>query len=213
MRQIWTMNRFLTDLYLLLTAYVPIPRNTMIFALMTLIAYSLFVPHYSAFTEAGLILPVLCAVFGYVTVVSLNAPVTVKRLREINANRVGPRTFLVPFTICAFAIFAPSLSWAQHTISVVLGITALASFILVYGDFVPATDSSVRVEARRNATNWHITRLVALLLGNEIVARTGTPTDWVIAMCLGPIALHYLMYWTIIATHPYETGQQRNLDD
>ena len=38
-----------------------------ILALMTLIAYSLFVPHYSAFTEAGLILPVLCAVFGYVT--------------------------------------------------------------------------------------------------------------------------------------------------
>lgn len=207
------MNSFLTDLFVLLTSRVPLPRNTMIFGLMTLIAYTLFAPHYAEFSEAGLILPVLCAVFGYVTVVSLNAPFTIRRLTEMNEKRVGPKTFLAPFAVCACAIFAPSLASAQHAISIALGLTALLSLVLTYGNLLPEEDTPLLEEARRNAANWHIARLVALLLGNELVARNGTPTDWVIAMCLGPIALHYLMYWTIIATHPYDQANEPDFDD
>jgi hypothetical protein len=49
-----------------------------------------------------------------------------------------------------------------------------------------------------------VVRLVALILLNELAARHGTALDWIIAITLGPIALHYLMYWTILATHPYD---------
>lgn len=207
------MNSFLTDLYLLLTSRVPIPQNTLIFGLTTLIAYTLFAPHYADFAELGLVLPVLCAIFGYVTVVSLNAAATVQRLADQGAKRVGPKTFLVPFSVCALAIFAPSLAWAQHAITVALGLTAIVSLVLTYGNFLPEEGSPHLAEARRNAAHWHIARLVALMLGNEIVARNGTPTDWVVAMCLGPIALHYLMYWTIIATHPYDRPRRNDAGD
>lgn len=207
------MNSILTTLYLLLTSRVPLPRNTMIFGLMTLIAYTLFLPHYADFAEAGLILPILCAIFGYVTVVALNVPSTMRRLLEMNDRRVGPKTFLAPFAVCACAIFAPSLEWAQHTISVLLGLTALMSLALTYGNLLPEEETPLLQEARKNAANWHTARLVALLLGNETVARTGTPTDWVIAMCLGPIALHYLMYWTIIATDPQANTSGPDLED
>ena len=135
------MNSFLTDLYVLLTSRVPLPRNTMIFGLMTLTAYTLFAPHYDAFADAGLVLPVLCAIFGYVTVVSLNAPFTVGRLTELNATQVGPKTFMPPFAICAFAIFAPSLAWAQHTISVLLAATAALTFVLTYGNILPKSET------------------------------------------------------------------------
>ena len=201
------MPDFLIGLYVLLTSRVPVPTNTMLFGIATLAAYTLLAPNYAAFTEAGLILPVLCAVFGYVVVVGLNVPHTVERLARENGKVTGPRAFAVPFVLCSVAIFAPSLAWAQHAISFLLAGAALVFAAFTIGG--PSTSKTALFgegwdDAKKNAANWHIARLVALIVGNELVARTGTPTDWVIAMCLGPIALHYLMYWTIIVTHPYE---------
>ncbi|SHH92118.1 hypothetical protein [Marivita hallyeonensis] len=201
------MPNFLIGLYVLLTTRVPIPTNTMLFGMSTLAAYTLLAPYYAAFTEIGLILPVLCALFGYVFVVGLNVPATVERLERENGKVTGPRAFAVPFILCSVAIFAPSLEWAQHAISLLLAGVAMVFAIFTIGG--PSNSKSELFgegwdEGKRNAANWHVARLVALIVGNELVSRTGTPTDWVIAMCLGPIALHYLMYWTIIVTHPYE---------
>ena len=202
------MYSYLIGLYVLLTSRVPLPTNTMLFGIVTLAAYTVLAPNYVAFTEAGLILPLLCAVFGYVVVVALNIPATAERFERENGRVIGPRAFLLPFILCTCAVFAPSLSWAQHAISLLLGATAIA--FVVYS--VISADDDTWDEGKRNATNWHVTRLVALIVGNELVARTGTPTDWVIAMCLGPIALHYLMYWTIIVTHPYQ-GENEDYGD
>jgi hypothetical protein len=201
------MNSFLNGLYVLLTSRVPLPKNTMFFGVGTLSAYTLLAPRYAAFTELGLILPVLCAMFGYLVVVALNAPRTVERLRNADIKRIGPHAFAIPFALCVAGVFAPSLEWAQHFISILLGGTALVFVsVTVAGAF--KADSNMFGdgwnEGKRNAANWHVARLVALMVGNEAVARTGTPADWVIAMSIGPILLHYLMYWTIIVTHPYE---------
>lgn len=203
------MYSYLIGLYLLLTSRVPLPVNTMLFGIVTLATYTLLAPHYVAFADYGLILPILCAVFGYLVVVSLNIPATAERVARENGKVLGPRAFLVPFVLCSCAIFAPSLAWAQHAISLLLGAAAM---VFAAGAFSSASSDHSWDEGKRNAANWHIARLVALIVGNELVARTGTPTDWVIAMCLGPIALHYLMYWTIIITHPY-SGENEDYGD
>lgn len=209
------MNSYILGLYVLVTSRVPTPVNTMLFGVATLAAYTLLAPHAEAFADVGLILPVLCAVFGYVMVVGLNVPATVERIERENGKVIGPRAFAAPFVLCAVAVFAPSLEWAQHAISLLLAATAL-----VFASLTIAGSTNVKShligghwdEAKRNAANWHVARLVALILGNELAASSGSPTTWVIAMCLGPIALHYLMYWTIIATHPYE-NMSGNTDD
>ena len=198
------MNSYLIGLYVLLTSRVPLPVNTMLFGIATLSAYTLLAPHYDAFTQAGLILPVLCAVFGYVMVVGLNIPATAERFERENERVIGPRAFAAPFVLCAIAIFAPSLEWAQHAISILLGITALLFSLFSLMGGIGLKDGNLWDEARKNAANWHVARLVAMVLGNEMVAMYGTPTEWIIAMCIGPIVLHYLMSWTIIITHPYE---------
>ncbi len=196
---------YMIGLYVLLTSRVPLPVNTMLFGIATLSAYTLLAPHYVAFSEAGLILPVLCAVFGYVVVVGLNIPATAERFERENGRVIGPRHFAAPFVLCTIAVFAPSLEWAQHTISLLLGATALIfALFSCFGETL-RLDETNWDEAKRNAVNWHVARLVALVLGNELVARTGDPSDWIVAMCLGPIALHYLMYWTIIITDPHQS--------
>lgn len=204
---------YLIGLYVLVTSRVPLPVNTMLFGMCTLAAYTLLAPHYAAFTEAGLILPILCAVFGYVVVVGLNVPATAERFEREHGKVISARAFAAPFILCSVAMFAPSLEWAQHAISVLLGGTAVIFALSTVCDQTGArsvifgTDSC---EARRNASNWHVARLVALILGNELVASSGSPTDWVVAMCLGPIALHYLMHWTIIVTHPHQGLEDRD---
>lgn len=209
------MQSFLIGLYVLLTSRVPLPANTMLFGLGTLSAYTLLASKYAAFTQSGLILPVLCAMFGYLLVVTLNASNTVERLRNAEVRRIGPLAFAIPFALCAAGIFAPSLEFAQHVISILLGLTAL---VFVSVTLVGASSAKSHMfgegwnEGKRNAANWHVARLVALMVGNEAVARTGTPTDWVIAMSIGPILLHYLMYWTIIVTHPYEDSDDNAPD-
>lgn len=206
------MYSYLIGLFVLVTSRVPLPVNTMLFGIATLAAYTLLAPHYAAFSQAGFILPVLCAVFGYVMVVGLNIPATAERFERENGRVIGPRAFAAPFVLCAVAIFAPSLEWAQHAISVLLAVAALlfALFSLMGG--IGLKEGDLWDEARKNAANWHVARLVAMVLGNEMVARYGTPTEWIIAMCLGPIALHYLMCWTIIITHPYQ-GEHEDWGD
>jgi len=203
---------YLIGLYVLLTSRVPLPVNTMLFGIATLAAYTLLAPHYVAFTEAGLILPVLCAVFGYVFVVGLNVPATAERFERENGRVIGPRVFAAPFVLCTVAVFSPSLEWAQHAISLFLGATALvfALFSSFGGALQP--EENTWDEAKCNAVNWHVARLVALVLGNEMVALTGDPSDWIVAMCLGPIALHYLMCWTIIVTDPSQSEYEDWLD-
>jgi hypothetical protein len=202
---------YLIGLYVLLTSRVSLPVNTMLFGIATLAAYTLLAPHYVAFTEAGLILPVLCAVFGYVFVIGLNIPATAERFERENGRVIGPRAFAAPFVLCTVAVFSPSLEWAQHAISLLLGATAVV--FALFATFGEKLDPDATWdEAKRNAVNWHVARLVAMVLGNEMVAMTGDPSDWIVAMCLGPIALHYLMCWTIIITHPYQDENQDWLD-
>ncbi|MFP7674385.1 hypothetical protein ACG74X_13640 [Marivita sp. S0852] len=210
------MYSYILGLYVLVTSRVPLPVNTMLFGVATLAAYTLLAPHASAFEEVGLILPVLCAVFGYVIVVGLNIPMTAERFERENGRVIGPRAFAAPFVLCSVAVFAPSLEWAQHAISLLLGATALGFTILTLAGSAKSTTNAFGnawVEAKRNAANWHIARLTALILGNELAASSGSPTNWVIAMCLGPIVLHYLMYWTIIITHPYESLNGRDMGE
>ena len=210
------MYNYFHGIYVLLTSRVPLPLNTMLFSVTTLSAYTVLAPFSVAFTEAGLILPVLCAVFGYVMVVGLNVPATVERFERENGQVIGARAFTVPFILCSLAMFAPTLAWAQHAISLLMGATAFALAgvtMLLSRETKSQLFGAPWDEAKHNTVNWHIARLVALILGNELAASSGSPTNWIIAMCLGPIALHYLMCWTIIATHPYESVNNRNAND
>ena len=120
---------YLIGLYVLVTSRVPLPVNTMLFGMCTLAAYTLLVPHYVAFGEAGLILPILCAVLGYVIVVGLNVPATAERFERENGKVISARAFAAPFILCSVAMFAPSLEWAQHAISFLLGDGAGAAVV------------------------------------------------------------------------------------
>jgi len=195
------------DLYVLFMSRVPRPNTLLVFGLTTLTAFTLLAPYNQMMLQADLYLPVLCIVLGYTLVALRNLPTTVRRLREIDGDETVILSILFPFALCAAGLFSPSLAWAQHGISVLIAVYTLlfASLTLRPKDLSTVSwfGRSWTV-GQRNAANWHIARLLALILGNELVIRGGTTTDWMIAVSIGPIVLHYMMYWTVFATHPYD---------
>lgn len=201
------MPNWLIDIYVLLTTRVPIPRMLFLFSVITLSLFTLTAHHQAALKEVGLVLPVMCALFGHVAVIAVQMPASLQTFERIGIPNAGGKLILICLAAYAGAMSLPSLAVAQAALS--LGIAVyLALFVLVTYMF----DDGDKVgwfardweDGQRNAANWQVIRLFALILLNELAARHGTPFDWIIAITLGPIALHYLMYWTIFATHPYD---------
>ncbi len=207
------MPDWVIDLYVLVTTRVPRPRSLFLFGIMGLSSYTLMQPFRDTLLAFGFFPAALAALLGYLAVVALNLPRVVSQMGSDGATS---RIILsIVLAISAAALFAPNLTWVQHGVSGLIAIYTLA-FIALFlspqhrggiGWFAVSWNTG-----QRNAANWHVVRLVGLILGNEAVIRFGSPTDWVVAMALGPIALHYLMHWTVIATHPYE-DEERQLHD
>lgn len=201
------MPNWVIDIYVLLTSRVPIPRMLFLFSVITLSLFTLTSHHHAALKEVGLVLPVMCALFGHVAVVAVKMPASLQSYERIGIRNAGGKLILIWLAAYAGAMALPSLAVAQAALS--LGIAVyLCMFVVVvflFGDgdkvgwFARDWD-----EGQRNAANWQVARLFALILLNELASRHGTAFDWIIAITLGPIALHYLMYWTILATHPYD---------
>lgn len=201
------MPNWVIDIYILLTTRVPIPRMLFLFSVITLSLFTLTVHHHAALREIGLVLPVMCALFGHVAVVAVKMPDSLKTYERIGLPNAGGKLILIWLAAYAGVMALPSLDVAQAALS--LGVAVyLCLFVITFyffgdGDKVGwfARDWD---DGQTNAANWHVARLIALILLNEMAARYGTAFDWIIAITLGPIALHYLMYWTILATHPYD---------
>lgn len=208
------MPDWLLDIYVLVTSRVPRPRSLFLFAMVSLSSLLLIRPVGPAMSDAGIAPAALAVLLGYVAVVALNLPAT---LAKFERDKQAERTVLgVVLALCAGCVFAPSLIWVQHGISGLIAFYTLA-FILLFmdresRDTLPwfARDWT---SGQRNAANWNVVRLVALILGNEALTRFGSGTDWVVGAALGPIAAHYLMHWTILATHPYEDEEEDRLPD
>ncbi|WP_300584669.1 hypothetical protein [Marivita sp.] len=201
------MPNWIVDIYILLTTRVPIPRMLFLFSVITLSLFTLTAHHQAALKEIGLVLPVMCALFGHVAVVAVKMPDSLNTYDRIGIRNAGGKLILIWLAAYAVAIALPSMAAAQAAFTLSIAVY-LCLFIVVFyfyedGDKVGwfARDWT---DGQRNAANWQVVRLVALILLNELAARHGTALDWIIAITLGPIALHYLMYWTILATHPYD---------
>ena len=162
-------------------------------------------PYEENLVAAGLFPALLAVLAGHLAVVGVNLPDSIRRLELMaKGQRIVLTTVLSVYAAC---LFAPSLALVQHAISLLI-IIYIALFVILFKDmklrigipwFAQGWD-----EGQRNAANWHVARLVATILCNEALARYGTPTDWVVGIAVAPIALHYLMHWTILATHPYD---------
>lgn len=200
------MPNWVFDIYVLLTTRVPIPRMLFLFSVITLSLFTLTAHHLATLQDLDLVLPVMCAIFGHVAVIAVKMPDSLQTFDRIGIRNAGGKLILICLAAYAGAMALPSLAAAQTALSLGIAIY-LAMFVVVFyvfgdGDKVGwfARDWD---EGQRNAANWQVIRLVALILLNEMAAHHGTAFDWIIAITLGPIALHYLMYWTIVATHPY----------
>lgn len=201
------MPQWLIDIYVLLTSRVPIPRMLFLFSVVTLSLFTLTAHHHETLIQVGVVLPVMCALFGHLAVVSVKMPETLDTFDRIGVPNSGGKLILIYLAAYAAMMAVPSLAVAQSALSILIAVY-LGMFMAVFylmgdGDklswFARQWD-----DGQRNAANWHVVRLVALILLNEITTKHGTPFDWIVAITLGPIALHYLMYWTILATHPYD---------
>ena len=201
------MPNWIIDLYVLLTSRVPIPRMLFLFSVITLSLFTLTAHHHASLTEIGLVLPVMCALFGHVAVIAVRMPDSLQTYDRIGIPNAGGKLILIWLAAYAGIMALPSLAVAQAAfslaIAVYLSLFVVTVFMFGDGDKVGwfARDWD---EGQRNAANWHIVRLVALILLNELAAQYGTAFDWIVAITLGPIALHYLMHWTIVATHPHD---------
>jgi hypothetical protein len=179
-----------------------------LFSVITLSLFTLTAHHHETLAQIGLVLPVMCALFGHVVVIAVKMRETLQTYEKIGIRNAGGKLILICLAAYAGAMALPSLAAAQAALT--LGIAVyVALFVMFYmfgdGDKVGwfARDWT---DGQRNAANWHVARLVALMLLNEVTAKHGTAFDWIAAITLGPIALHYLMCWTIYATHPHDTA-------
>lgn len=197
------MPNWIIDLYLLVTARVPAPRSLMILASTALVVHLLMQPWSEELAEMGLFAPVLAYLAGHFAAFWTNLPDTV---RSMNGRR-GRSVLALWLSFATAIMMAPSLAWAQHTITLAF-ILQLMAFIVLYRlggtDHQPGWFARDWHVGRRNAANWYITRGVGIILLNEALIRQGSPTDWIVGLSLGLIAMHYLMHWTILATHPFE---------
>lgn len=201
------MPNWVIDIYVLLTTRVPIPRLLFLFSVITLSLFTLTAHHHAALKEVGLVLPVMCALFGHVAVITVKMHDTLSTYERIGITNAGSKLILIWLAAYAGVMALPSLAAAQAAFTLALAVY-LCLFVVVFyllddGDKVGwfARDWT---DGKRNAANWQVARIVALILLNEQAARYGTAFDWIVAITLGPIALHYLMYWTIFATHPQD---------
>ena len=202
------MPNWVIDMYVLLTSRVPIPRMLFLFSVITLSLFTLTAHHHATLKEVGLVLPVMCALFGHVAVIAVKMPDSLHTFERLGLRNAGGKLVLICLAAYAGAMALPSLAAAQVALSIGIAIYLFVFVVVFYlfedgekiGWFARDWD-----EGQRNAANWQVIRLVALILLNEMAARHGTAFDWIIAITLGPIALHYLMYWTIVATHPDKT--------
>ena len=199
------MPYWLIDIYVLVTSRVPRPNSLLLYGGMSLGSLALMRPYEETLIAVGLFPALLAVLAGHLSVVCLNLPNTIRRLETLER---GPRVILTTvLPIYAACLFAPSLALIQHAISLLI-LIYIALFVMFFNDMKLRNDipwfAQGWNEGQRNAANWNVARLVATLLCNETLARYGSPTDWVVGIALAPIALHYLMHWTILATHPYE---------
>lgn len=205
------MPGWLISLYVLVTSRVPFPRGSVLFAIVAMTAYLLFLPWRAALDQAGLPHPATLALMSAFLVNLWNRIPSVTLDPDDIAWTIGTLLVLT-VGLCAFFLFAPSLIWIQHAYSVIAFVT-ICGFLYSY-NHADGPNAFLWVgrnwkRGQRNAANWFVANRAAAILINESLIRYGTPTDWLVGITLGNVALHYLMYWTILATHPYD-GEERD---
>ena len=199
------MGHWIIYIFVLVTSQVPTPRGLMIFGSATLVSYTFALSAALQFEGIlGSIHPAAFALLGgYLAVWWDNIP---RALVNIDRPRDRISTILaLTLAISAACLFAPSLAWLQHGLTLMVCLYA-GLFAWLVGDRIVgprliwfARDWS---EGRENAAYWHVARLIVIAFANEALILLGSPTLWVFGIALGPIGLHYLMYWVIRATHP-----------
>lgn len=197
------------NIYVLLTSRVPFPRETMLFAIVGLAVYSLLLGWQVELNDIGMPHPAALALLSaFLVNLARNLPHEFLDRKDIGW-KVGTLLVLT-LGLCAIFLFAPKLVWIQHLYSAI-ALLNLGSFLLLYNSAEgPNAFSWIGRNwhrGQRNAANWVVASRVATILINESLIRHGTPTDWLVGIMLANIALHYLIYWTILATHPYEESE------
>lgn len=191
---------WLYDLYLLLTAKIPPPRTAMIIAVVALTTHLMMLPWEKELLEMGFFAPVIAYLCGHFFAFSVNLPNA--------ATKVNGRAVLAAWlSFVTVLVLSPTLEWAQHAISIGFILQTIAFGVLFHfggEDNQPLWFAQNWSIGKQNAANWYITRGLAMVLLNEILIADRNPTEWIVGLCLGAIALHYLMFWTVLATHPFE---------
>ena len=197
----------MSDIYALVTTRVPFPKTPAFFALLLLSCYSIAMALEVQITSLGLH-PVSVA---FLCAFALNLWQKMPRVFYDKDPDVAWSVLAVMLLICTAILFAPSLIWLQRGYSVGL-IFLICGFVSLYKsdgpNGFPWFARSWRC-GKRNAANWHIARYAALIACNEAIIRSGTTTEWIISIAVLPIVMYYLMYWTILATHPYDEDPAR----
>jgi hypothetical protein len=159
------MPNWIVDIYILLTTRVPIPRMLFLFSVITLSLFTLTAHHQAALKEIGLVLPVMCALFGHVAVVAVKMPDSLNTYDRIGIRNAGGKLILIWLAAYAVAIALPSMAAAQAAFTLSIAVY-LCLFIVVFyfyedGDKVGwfARDWT---DGQRNAANWQVVRLAQL---------------------------------------------------
>lgn len=196
------MPNWMLDIYAVLRTPVPFPKQAVQFALTLLGCYSLAMLLQTPLAVTGM----HPAAIGWLGALVINLwrkmPVI---LADTKAN-IALHVLGILLLVCAAIIFAPSLYWVQRGYSCGV-LFILTGFVICYAADGPNSFPWFAQHwptGQRNAANWFIIWYVALLTINEAMMRHATATEWLISIALLPAIGHYLLHWTIIATHPYE---------
>ena len=196
------MAHWFRQLRALVTTHVPFPRAQAFFGALLLAFYGLAMVFQHPLAALGLHPAVLAFVGAFTVSLWYRTPAV---LGGQDPDVAWP-VLAAMLVVLTGILFVPSLVWLQHGYSLFLA-GLIAIFVGLYNVEGPTGFVWFAQHWRcghGNAANWHVCHHAALLVCNEAILRHATATEWIISIAILPILMHYLTYWTIMATHPYE---------
>lgn len=202
------------NLFLLLSSPVPIPRMVLWRALTVFLALLVFSPFEQQLQAVGLSTLTLAVLFSFAVLLWFNIGGLAWSRTDIAIDR---SVFgLVSFVIVGFfgvIVFLQSDSLIQHGVTIYYGLWTVYVLILrcLGEEALAQSNFSFRdwPVGRVNAAQWLALSAFAQFLINETLVRSVTTTQWLVAFAVVPFIFHYLWYWSVIATHPYEDEDGR----
>ena len=200
------LRRSMFHLYALLTTPPPLSTSYLALHLALISGYTVFLHAEGWFQANGLSAFVLACVFFMVLLAWRNLPLTVAVVPiSCSAPRQGTIGVTVTLLFAALFLALNDPLVCQRAFS---AICAFRVIYLTYGALQsPAGLNSMAWigrtlnEGRENAALWSAAGCAALLAINEYAIAHWTLSEWIVMRSFAPIAIHALVWWSILATH------------